>query len=108
MKGKHGKGRGKSFGKRTKDRDALLQKIARSHCRRCGALGHWKAECPLANSSEKSGSQSAAASANVVVDERPQEVFSTSVEMDEVFSEEDDSYVMPTTEASSSCKPVFA
>ena len=50
----------------------------------------------------------AAASANVVLDERPQEVFSTSVEMDEVFSEEDDSYVMPTTEASSSCKPVFA
>ena len=107
-KSKHGKGRGKSFGKRTKDRDALLQKIACSHCCRCGALGHWKAECPLANSSEKSGSQSAAASANVVVDERPQEVFSTSVEMDEVFSEEDDSYVMPTMEASSSCKPVFA
>ena len=47
-----GKGtkKGKSFnskgkGKGKKDREALLQRIARSHCRLCGERGHWKAEC---------------------------------------------------------------
>ena len=101
-KNKHGKGKGKGFGKRSKDRDALLQKIARSHCRRCGALGHWKAECPLASGAEKSGGPPSTASANVVMDERPQEVFATVGDVDEVFSEEDDNeaYVMPSVESS--------
>ena len=46
-RGKSVKGKGK--GKKTRDREQLLARIARSHCRRCGALGHWKAGCPLAN-----------------------------------------------------------
>eukprot|EP00435_Cladocopium_sp_Y103_P010390 s526_g2.t1 len=95
-KGKSGKSRGKSFGKRSKDRDALLQRISRSHCRRCGALGHWKAECPL-NSAAQSNVPSTAASANVVIDERPQEVFHSDMTVDEVISE--DEYEMPSTEA---------
>ena len=65
-KNKSGKGKGKSFGKKSKDREAFLQRIAHSHCRKCGALGHWKAECPLASNAEKSGPASSLASANVV------------------------------------------
>ena len=66
-----GAGRGKGFkgtskGKRGRDREQLLARIAKSHCRKCGALGHWKAECPL--NTEK-GATSSAAAANVVVDE---------------------------------------
>ena len=30
----------------SKGKDELLQRIARTHCKRCGELGHWKAECP--------------------------------------------------------------
>jgi len=63
-KGKSSRGRGKSFGKRSKDRDALLQCISRSHCRRCGALGHWKAECPQASSSDKPAAPSSSATAH--------------------------------------------
>ena len=37
-----GKNKGKSI--RSK---SLAQRIAESACRRCGATGHWKAECPL-------------------------------------------------------------
>ena len=98
-KSKNPKGRGKGFGKRTRDRDALLLRISKSHCRRCGALGHWKAECPQAGSGEKSQGSMPSASANVVVDERPQEVFNSCAEVDEVFSE-DDEYEMPAKETS--------
>ena len=84
-KSKNPKGRGKGFGKRTRDRDALLLRISKSHCRRCGALGHWKAECPQAGSGEKSQGSMPSASANVVVDEHPQEVFNSCAEVDEVF-----------------------
>lgn len=98
-KSKNHKGRGKGFGKRSRDRDALLLRISKSHCRRCGALGHWKAECPQAGSNEKSQSSMPSASANVVIDERPQEVIHACAEFDEVFSE-DDEYEMPATETS--------
>ena len=91
-KNKSGKGKGKSFGKKSKDREALLQGIARSHCRKCGALGHWKAECLLASNAEKSGP------ANVVFAERPQEVLLSATDGDEVFSENE--YRMPSTEVS--------
>ena len=30
----------------SKGEDELLNRIARTHCKRCGELGHWKAECP--------------------------------------------------------------
>ena len=40
-KGSKGRGKGGKGG-----RDQLLARIARSHCRICGAKGHWKAECP--------------------------------------------------------------
>ena len=108
-KNKHGKGKGKGFGKRSKDRDALLQKIARSHCRHCGALGHWKAECPLACGAEKSGGHPSTASANVVMDERPQEVVATAGDVDGLFSEDDDeAYVMPSVETSLQFIPCHA
>ena len=42
--GKPSKGAGKHKGKGSKE--ALLQRIAKSHCRNCGQRGHWKAECP--------------------------------------------------------------
>eukprot|EP00435_Cladocopium_sp_Y103_P049087 s1339_g14.t1 len=99
-KSKHGKGRGKSFGKRSRDRDALLQRIARSHCRKCGALGHWKAECPLNQSSEKSHGPAASATANVVIEDRPFEVFHVSSDVEEVFSEAEDEYEMPSHDTS--------
>ena len=49
-KGKGTKGRfgskGSFKGRKGKDREALLQRIAKSHCRLCGERGHWRAECP--------------------------------------------------------------
>ena len=47
VKGKS-KGRGKGF---QKGRKPLAQRILESECRRCGAKGDWKAECPLNRSS---------------------------------------------------------
>ena len=102
-KGRSAKGRGKSFGKRSKDRDALLQRISKSHCRRCGALGHWKAECPQASQANKSAAPSTSASAHIVIDERPQEIFQASNDADEVISE--DEYELPSVEASHSVCP---
>ena len=50
-----GKGKGKSkFPMRY--RKPLAQRILESECRKCGAKGHWKAECPL-NRSGAAGSQ---------------------------------------------------
>ena len=43
------KGKGKSKGKGFRKRKPLAQRILESECRRCGAQGHWKAECPLRN-----------------------------------------------------------
>eukprot|EP00435_Cladocopium_sp_Y103_P023238 s1363_g5.t1 len=47
------KSKGKSFGRgggrkggHKGGKDELLARIARTHCKLCGALGHWKAECP--------------------------------------------------------------
>ena len=43
-----GRGKSKGFGKsagkgrKGRDREALLQRIARSHCRLCGKKGHWR------------------------------------------------------------------
>ena len=52
FKGKsRGKGKGqsgKSFGK-GKGTGSLQSRILNSHCRLCGAKGHWKAECPMRN-----------------------------------------------------------
>ena len=82
------KGRGKAFkggkskGKRSRDREQLLARISRSHCRKCGALGHWKAECPQ-NNVDKSSGAGATASANVAVNE-------TEPYADEVYSETED------------------
>ena len=43
--GKDRKGKGGRFDFR--GRKPLAQRILESNCRRCGAKGHWKAECPL-------------------------------------------------------------
>ena len=88
LKGKSRYGKGKGKGKRPRDRDQLLAKIARSHCRRCGAQGHWKAEYPNPPSSEK-GQTAIPASANVVVVDRPQEVHQAEAKVEEVFSEDE-------------------
>ena len=54
-KGKAAKGGGKA-----KNREQLLARIARSHCRACGERGHWRAECPnRANSSTTQTRESA-------------------------------------------------
>ena len=42
-KGRRGKGDRLEF----RPRKPLAQRILESNCRRCGAKGHWKAECPL-------------------------------------------------------------
>ncbi|CAE7362313.1 RE1 [Symbiodinium sp. CCMP2592] len=57
-KGSKGRGKGGKGG-----RDQLLARIARSHCRICGAKGHWKAECP------QKGKTSASAEATTTVAE---------------------------------------
>jgi len=81
-----GKGaKGKFKGKTSRSREQLMARIARSHCRKCGAVGHWKAECPL-NVSDKSQNQSAAA-ANVAFDDcvtHDQEVYSEAEDMTEM------------------------
>ena len=61
-RGKSSKGRsfskGGSRGKKSGNaKEALLQRIARSHCRLCGEKGHWRAECPKATSGTASSSQ---------------------------------------------------
>ena len=54
----HGKqSKGKSFGKGYRKgqsgKSNLLNRISRSNCRLCGEKGHWKAECPQAQSMAK-------------------------------------------------------
>ena len=53
----HGRNKGKGFSKSgfqgfrkgggKSGKDELMARIARTHCKQCGQLGHWKAECPL-------------------------------------------------------------
>ena len=50
-----GKGKGFGKGKSAGGKSSLLQRIARTHCKKCGQLGHWKAECPLNGGSASSG-----------------------------------------------------
>jgi len=46
-KGKQkGSFKGSRKGQSKSGKDELLAKISRTHCKICGALGHWKAECP--------------------------------------------------------------
>ena len=65
---KGGKGFGsagmKGFRKgQSKGKDELLARISRTHCKRCGELGHWKAECPLRNKESQANVASAQADA---------------------------------------------
>ena len=64
--GKSGKGLNaagsKGFRKgQSKGKDELLARIARTHCKRCGELGHWKAECPLKSQAKESQANVASA-----------------------------------------------
>ena len=47
-RGKGGRDANKGFrkGGQRSSKDELLARIARTHCKICGAMGHWKAECP--------------------------------------------------------------
>ena len=97
------KGRGKSAkgkykGKQSRSREQLLARIARSHCRKCGAVGHWKAECPL-NVSDKNQSQ-ASATANVAFDD-------CVTHDQEVYSEVEDVKETQAGFGHSSCPPVL-
>lgn len=74
------KGKGMSKGKgKSKSRKPLAQRIAESHCRKCGQKGHWKAECPQGKSSQV---------ANAMVS-------STTHDVDEdiIFVEQDDHHI---------------
>ena len=51
-KGKKSKGYGGKPGVFNKGK-SLAEKIATSSCRRCGQVGHWKRECPLAQGQGK-------------------------------------------------------
>ena len=53
-----GKGKGKTFtkGKNGKNRKTLQERILSSRCRRCGRMGHWKAECPERSHASTGGS----------------------------------------------------
>ena len=54
-KGKGGRdyGKGPRKGGHRSGKEELLARIARTHCKICGAVGHWKAECPRRNESQK-------------------------------------------------------
>ncbi|CAL1130755.1 unnamed protein product [Cladocopium goreaui] len=73
-----GKSKGKSkfnkgsFKGQHQGRQNLLAKIAKSRCRNCNQLGHWKAECPMKDrdsSTAPSTSHPPAAAANLVESE---------------------------------------
>ena len=64
-----GKGKGKmSFKGKSSGRQNLLANIAKSRCRLCNQMGHWKAECPQRDgaSAPPPANPPAAAAANVV------------------------------------------
>eukprot|EP00434_Breviolum_minutum_P008876 symbB.v1.2.007827.t1/scaffold463.1/size291460/8 len=50
---KGGKSFGKNYRKGQSGKSNLLQRISRSTCRLCGERGHWKAECPQAQTMAK-------------------------------------------------------
>ena len=85
VQGGKGKGaRGRSFSKGSakgkkgsSSREALLQRIARSHCRLCGERGHWRAECPRANAGTGGASsrETPAGVAQAAADEGGSEIF---------------------------------
>ena len=53
----HGEGHRKGGHRSTKDE--LLERISRTHCKICGARGHWKAECPRRDMQQPSREQQA-------------------------------------------------
>ena len=72
-----GRGKGKNKGK-----DSLLSRIARSRCRICNELGHWKAECPRRQDKEAQSHDSA----NIAVAVGPFEMCSEPA-FDDTFAE---------------------
>ena len=84
-KGKSFKGRGRGKGKSAKDRENLLARIAKSRCRLCDQVGHWKAECP-----NRSQSNDANKSASVNLAQTPSPSFDHVAEPLEVISEPED------------------
>ena len=80
---KSGKGAGsmgaKGFRKgQSKGKDELLNRIARTHCKRCGELGHWKAECP--QRPKESQANVASASHESTLDEATEQVIFEEIE----------------------------
>ena len=103
VQGGKGKGaRGRSFSKGSakgkkgsSSREALLQRIARSHCRLCGERGHWRAECPRANAGTGGASsrETPAMVAQAAADEGGSEIF------DELFEETVPAFMCAVNEA---------
>ena len=61
--------KGKGFSSFNRPKRSLQDRILSSNCRACGQKGHWKAECPLRQSSQNAGSSnSQAPTATVVID----------------------------------------
>ena len=109
------KGKGKSSFKgfkgksKSKSRDSLLQRIARSHCRKCGALGHWKAECPQRGPHESSSGKDATstASANVTEHVSPFVTFYADQQGDDVLTDQDEPEAHPSVTCSFFNEAIF-
>ena len=109
------KGKGKSSFKgfkgksKSKGRDSLLQRIARSHCRKCGALGHWKAECPQRGPQDGPAGKemSSTASANVTEHVSPVVTFYADHQGDDVVSDQDEPEAPPNVSCSCFEQTVF-
>jgi len=87
------KGKSKGKGKnQMRYRKPLAQRILESECRRCGAKGHWKAECPLnrtsAAGSQPSTSASAGAFTGTVMEETDQMVENDMVVLSEALGDQ--------------------
>ena len=88
------KGFGKKGGKfnKGKGKSSLAQRIANSHCRRCGKKGHWRAECPLvtgrsdSRATSSTGASEMAPTSYVTVEEVNPEIFGIPM-IDEVDAE---------------------
>ena len=66
--------KGKGFSNFSRPKRSLQDRILSSNCRACGQKGHWKAECPLRQSSQNAGSSTSQAPTGTVVIDAEHEI----------------------------------